>query len=474
MSSSADAPGRSGPGPEGGQEGQAAHPGGSGAAAGGSRTRRRRLVRNVTVLAVAAAAVAGVIVAVTGNPAPAPASPGGGTGGGGAARPAVLANEAAATVAVVKTGGSITGGPVLSPDGQLWLVELSQATGRPVLAVVNPVSYAVAVHPLPASLAGLSVRYTGAEAFDALGQLWLGAEAAPSGQPPAGILVRYTPGTGASAQFSLGGNCSDQSTAQPAQLHTASDGGVWVECAASQGSGGTFMARLSKNGVFTVPAVMNTLSRALQGTRLWNEIADLPQAKVGPLVPAVGGAMWGTTAGGFVQITATGTETFTPTGPDAVELETQAQATVGPLQLVGNGATASVEGLGECRAAGAPAGQARECAVALDSSGNLAVIAAAPDTDGHAGNAVVHPAGVDASGDVWFIVDGTAGGKAPQGQYFFEANSGGGTRIIPFSVPGDALPVPVAQAPVITVNGAVWTADPESGPGALVEVMPKN
>jgi hypothetical protein len=418
--------------------------------------------------------VAGVIVAVTGNPAPAPASPGGDAAGGGAARPAVLADEAAATVAVVKTGGSIAGGPVLSLDGQLWMVELSQATGKPVLAVVNPVSYAVTTHPLPASLGGRSVRYTGAEAFDALGQLWLGAEAAPTGQPPAGILVRYTPGTGASAQFSLGGNCSDESTAQPAALYTASDGGVWVECAASQDSGSTFIGRLNKNGVFTVPAVLNTLSRALQGTRLWNEIADLPQARIGPLVPALGGAMWGTTAGGFVQITATGTETFTPAGPDAVELETQAQATVGPLQLVGNVAAASVGGLGECRAAAVPAGQAQECAVTLDSLGNLAMIGAAPDNDGQAGNAVTHPAGMDASGDVWFIVDGTAGGKAPQGQYFFEANSGGGTRIVPFSVPGDALPVPVGQAPVITTNGAVWTADPESGPGALVEVMPKN
>jgi hypothetical protein len=472
MSSSADAPGQVSPGPEGGQEGQAAHPGGSGDDAVGSRTRRRRLVRNVTVLAVVAAAVAGVIVAFTGNAAPAPAASA--AAGGGTARPAVLANEAAATVAVVKTSGSITGGPVLSPDGQLWMVELSQATGQPALAVVNPVSYAVSAHPLPASLGGLSLRYTGVAAFDALGQLWLGAEAAPSGQQPAGILVRYTPGSGAIVQFSLGGNCSDESTAQPAQLFTASDRGVWVECPASQDSGATFIARLDKNGVFTVPAVTNTLNRALQGTRLRAEVADLPQARIGPLVPAVGGAMWGTTAGGFVQITATGAEMFTPAGPDAIELVTQAQASVGPLQLVGNGATDSVEGLGECRAAGARAGQAQECAVAVDSVGNMAMITAAPDYDGHVGNGKVHPASMDASGDVWFIVDGKAGGMAPQGQYFFEANSGGGTRIIPFSVPGDALPVPVVQAPVITMNGAVWTADPESGPGTLVEVMPKN
>lgn len=472
MSSSADAPGAVLPGPEGGQEGQAAQPAGSGA---GARTRRRRLVRNGAVLAVVAAAVAGVIVALAGHPAPAPGgTAGAGATGGGAARPAALANEAAATVAVVKTSGSITGGPVLGNDGRLWMVELSQATGQPMLAAVDPVSYAVSTYQLPASLGGLSVRYTGAEAFDALGQVWLGAKSAPPGRQPTGILVRYTPGTGAVAQFSLGGNCSDGPTA-PAQLYTASDGGVWVECAAGLNPAATFIARLDKNAVFTVPTIMNTLNRNLLGTALGDEIEALPQAKIGSLVPDAAGDMWGTTTGGLVQFTATGTETFIPMNPDAIELQTQATATVGPLQLVGNGAAAGpFAGLGQCRAAGAAAGQTQECAVAVDAFGNQGVLAAAPDNDGLAGNATVHPAAMDASGDVWFLVDGNAGGKAPQGQYFFEANPGGGTRIIPFSVPGDALPVPVAQAPVITMNGAVWTVDPESGPGTLVGIMPRN
>ena len=469
MSSSADAPGAVLPGPEGGQEGQAAGRGGSGTGAAGARTRRLRLVRNVTILAVVAAAVAGVVIAFTGNPAPAPA----GAAGGGSARPAALADEAAATVAVVKTSGSITGGPVLGKDGQLWLVELSKATGQPMLAVVNPVSYAVSTDQLPSSLGGLSVRYTGAEAFDALGQLWLGAQAAPSGQQPAGILVRYTPGAGAVAQFPLGGNCSDQPGAQPAQLYSASDGGAWVECADSQNPAATFIARLDKNAGFTVPTIMSTLNRNLLGTPLEGELAGLPQAAIGPLVPDAAGGMWGTTTGGVVQFTAAGAEFFIPAGPDAIDLRTQAPATVGPLQLAGNGAAGAIAGLGQCRSADAGAGQAQECAVAVDPFGNLGVLAAAPDNNGDAGGATVHPAGMDASGDVWFIVDGTAGGRAPQGQYFFEANPGGGSRIIPFSVPGDALPVPVAQAPVITVNGAVWTADPESGPGTLVEVMPK-
>ena len=479
-SSAADAPGRAEPGsepatepavPSGQEGGPAAHPGagGSGDGAVSSRTRRRRLVRNVTALAVAAAAVAGAIVAFAGHQAPAPA-------GGGAARPAALADEPAATVAVVKTNGTIIGGPVLSKDGQMWLVEVSRVTGKPMLTVVNPVTYAVSTYPLPTTLGGVSLRYTGAEAFDIVGlQLWLGAKAAaPGGQQPADVVVRYIPAAGAFAQFSLGGNCSDEPAAQPPQLYAGSDGGIWAECAASQNSGATFIARLAKDGTFTLPVITNTLNRALLGTPLWDEIANLPQAKIGPLAPAPGGAMWGVTTGGFVQIATTGAEVFTSAGPDAVELVTQAPATIGSLQLVGNGAAAAVGGLGECRAADAQAGQAQECAVAVDSYGELAMVAAAPDYDGHAGLATVHPAGMDASGDVWFIVDGTDGGRAPQGQYFYEATPGGGTRVVPFSVPGDALPVPVVRAPVITTNGGVWTLDPESGPGTLVEVMPKN
>jgi hypothetical protein len=341
-----------------------------------------------------------------------------------------------------------------------------------MLAVVNPTTYAVSTHPLPASLAGLPVRYTGAAAFDALGQLWLGAKEAPAGQQPTGTLVRYLPGTGAVTQFSLSGTCGDDAAAQPAKLFTASDGGVWVECAASQDSGATFVARLNKNGVFTQPATMNTLSRVLQGTRLRDEIAGLPQAEIGPLVPAAGGVMWGMTTGGFVQFTTAGTETFTPSGQDATEVATQAIVKARAFQLVGNGESDSIAGLGECHAFYARASQSQECAVSVNSVGGKAMLAAAPDYDGHVGNPTVHPAGMDQSGDVWFIVDGTAGGKAPAGQYFFEVNSGGGTRLIPFSVPGDTRPVPVGQAPVITQNGAVWTADPASGPGTLVEVMP--
>jgi hypothetical protein len=461
--------------------GQAAVPGGSGDDAVGSRARRRRLVRNMTALTVAAAAVAGVIVAFTGIPASTPAGKGTattgpattGTAGTGTGGPAVLAEEAAATVAVVKTSGSITGGPVLGPKDQLWLLEASQATGQPMLAVVNPATYAVSTRPLPSTIDGISLRYTGAEAFDNVGQLWLVAQAttATAGQQPGGVLVRYLPGTGATAQFSLDGTCDP--VKPPAQLFTASDGGVWVECASAD-SGATSIVRLQRNGAFIQPSIVTPLNRALRGTPMWDVFANLPQAKIGPLAPAAGGAMWGMTTGGLVQISATGAETFAPSDQYAVELVTQDWTTVGSLQLVGNGLSPSVEGIGDCRPARAPASQAQECAVLVNSVGGKAMLAAAPDHDGHVGSPTVHPPGIDQSGDVWFIVDGTAGGKAPAGQYFFEVTSGGGTRLIPFSVPHDAHPIPVGQPPVITANGAVWTADPEAGPGALVEVMPKD
>jgi hypothetical protein len=436
-------------------------------------------MRNVAALAVAAGVAAGVIVAVAvaGNPAPAPAgaaTSSGGAAGGAAARPAVLANEAAATVAVVKTSGSITGGPVLGRDGQLWMVEASRATGQPMLAAVNPRTYAVSTYPLPASLGALSLRYTGAEAFDNVGQLWLGAQAAPAGQRPTGMLVRYLPGTGAVTHFSLAGTCSDDPAAPPAQLFAASDGGVWVECPSSD-SAATSVVRLQRDGTFIQPYLVNTLNQAVVGTSLGNEIANLPRAKIGPLAPVVGGVMWGMTAGGFVQFTPTGAETFTATSQDdATDLATQAFLRAEPFQLAGNSESPTVGGVGECRPATAPASQAQECAISVDAIGGKTMLAAAPDYDGHVGNTSVHPAGMDASGDLWFIVDGTAGGQAPGGQYFFEVTSGGGTRIVPFTVPGDALPIAVVQAPVITPNGAVWTVDPGAGPGTLVEVRPRN
>jgi len=464
MPSSADAPGSVLPEPESGPgDGQAAPPGASGDDAARSRIRRRRLVRNVSVIAAAAAVAAGVIVAVVGNSAPAPSAP--------AARPALLAHEAAADVAVVKTSGSIIGGPVLSKDGQLWLVEASRATGQPVLAVVNPATYAVATYPLPASLGGLSLRYTGAEAFDNVGQLWLGATAAAAGQQPTGMLVRYLLDTGAITHYSLAGTCSDDPAA-PALLFTASDGGVWVECH-SPDSAATSIVRLQRDGTFIQPYIVNSLNRNLLGTSLWKQIADLPQATIGPLAPVIGGTMWGMTAGGFVQFTAVGAETFTPASGDATELTTQAILQAQVFQLAGNSQSPVVGGVGQCRPADAPDSQARECAISVDSGGGETVLATAPDYDGQAGNANVHPAGLDASGDLWFLVDGPAGGQAPAGQYFFEATSGGGSRIVPFSVPGDARPIPVVPAPVITRDGAVWTVDPEAGPGTLVEVMPK-
>ena len=265
MSSTADAPGSVLPDPEGGHEGgQAAHPGGSGDDVVSSRARRRRLVRTGTALAVAAAVAVGVLVAVADHSAPAPAA-GAGVTNGAAARPAVLANEAAATVAVVKTSGSITGGPVLGRDGQLWLVEAGQATGQPILTSVNPATYAVSAHPLPASLGGLSLRYTGAEAFDNVGQLWLGATATAAGQPPTGMLVRYLLGTGAITHFSLAGTCSDDPAEPPAQLFTASDGGVWVECP-SPDPGATSIVRLQRSGAFIQPSIVVPLNQGLRGS----------------------------------------------------------------------------------------------------------------------------------------------------------------------------------------------------------------
>ena len=65
--------------------------------------------------------------------------------------------------------------------------------------------------------------------------------------------------------------------------------------------------------------------------------------------------MWGMTAGGFVQLTATGAETFIPASVDATELTTQAYLRAQVFQLAGNRQSLTVGGVGECRPVDAPA-----------------------------------------------------------------------------------------------------------------------
>jgi hypothetical protein len=343
------------------------------------------------------------------------------------------------------------------------MVATKSATSKPFLEAINPATYAVSTYPLASSLAGSAVTYTGAAAFDSAGHLWLGAELpAGQGSQPANILLRYTPGSGALARFGEDSGCATDS-GQPDELFSASDGAIWDVCEAKILGGGAFYFRLSPDGAVTnVHAVNN----AQPGSTLYLGYEELPSSDLlGPLAPGPGGTMWGMPGNfagsdGYIKITASGQETL---------LEGSGFTT--DIQVVGNG-TAAIKTVGSCVPAGG--GNDQQCVNVLNPDGTETKIAEAPDYNGY-NDHLVHWAAMGRSGAVWLIIDGTAAGKAPHGQYYFEVSPGGATKLFPFTVPGDTGPIPVAEAPpVITANGGLWTVDASSRyTGAVVEIVPK-
>jgi serine/threonine protein kinase len=423
--------------------------------------RLRRLSRPRMALAVTAAAgvvVAAVLLLPHGHPAP--ASHHSGNGGG----PAATANEAKARVTVVATGSTILGGPLLGPDGRLWVVATSPATGKPILQAVNPTTYAVSSYPLPSSLGGSAVTYSGAAAFDGAGHLWLGAGLADGQIEPAHILLRYTPGSGTLDRFAEDSGCATN-PGSPDELFSASDGAVWDVCAANILGGGAFYFRLSPDGAITNVQIVNN---AQPGSTLYLANEQLPSTGLlGPLAPGPGGTMWG------IPGTFAGSSTFIQLAAGGQETQVEAPGPTIPIQLVGNGTTSTIESVGTCIVNDAQGEHDRQCVSVVNPDGTETEIAEVLDYDGY-NDHLVHWAVMDRSGDVWVIIVRTPAGQPPNGQYYLEVSPGGATKVFPFTVPGDSGWIPVSLAPpVITANGGLWTQDAASRyKGALVEVVP--
>jgi hypothetical protein len=407
----------------------------------------------VVALAVAAAVVIGLIVAFTGNSAPSPASAGAprpGGGGAGPVGPTAVANETAARVAVVATGGTISAGPLVGPDGRVWVVTTS-ASGQSALKAVSPANDAVTTYALPGSLDGSTMAYNGGAAWDGAGNLWLGAEASQSSY----ALVRYTPGSGTAKRFPAAGNCT---TGQPSviqNLAAAADGAVWGTCEANAANsvyGETAYFRVTSDGDVTPVQ----LTGDAEGTvdLLW------------PLTPAPGGAMWAAGGNGSVQFSPAGTETAVPGQNVSFQND----------QILGNG-TAGMESLAQCTTtSGGLITQVSDCVNTVSAGGAESTIATLPAGSG-AENGGYNLGVMDSSGNAWAVYSGTAGGKAPQGQFLAEVGPGGAMQFFPFTVPNDngLMTTPALLPPAVTAGGVFWTDDTASNyPGALVEITPKS
>jgi hypothetical protein len=402
--------------------------------------------------------VLAVLLVPHSHPAAAAHQLGGGSGGS-----ALTADETAARVSAVPTGSAIAAGPLLGPDGRLWSESVNAITNKGALVAVNPVTYASTTYPLPGSLDGAAVWYPGAAAFDGGGHLWLSADlrtGSGAGSQDTTILLRYTPGSGTVQRFAEDSSCATDNPSDADELYSAPDGTVWVVCQRDILGGGALYYEMSPGGAITGTYTVNN---AQPGSLLYLAYEELPSDGTdGPLAPGPGGTMWALDSDSFIELN--------PSGLETLILGT---GSITPFQLVGNG-TNGIESVGTCIVNNAQGEQDRQCVNLVNPDGTQTTLAYLPDYDGY-NNYLVHWAVMDRSGNVWLIIDGTAGGRAPHGQYYVEVSPGGTVKVFPFTVPGDTDVVPVTQArPVLTPNGGLWTQDrPPNSNDTIIQIIPK-
>jgi len=422
------------------------------------RTRSRRIRYGAGAAAVVVLVLIAFLLIPHGHSAAAARDKTGGTGrAGGAVSAALTADETAAKVAAVPTGGPITAGPLLGPDGRLWDETVDTTGTIATLVATNATTYATTTYKLPATLNGDNVIYSGAAAFDGSGHLWLTAylRTGSTGTTTA-VLLQYTPGSGAIQQVAEDSECATGGS-DAAEVYEANDGAVWVACPAN--GGGYDYYRMTPGGGITTMTIDNN---AQPGTQLSLAYEQLPEVGTGPLVQGPAGSMYGLSSTDIVQFTASGQETMViDDGKDD------------PFQLVGNG-TGLLEAVAACDVNNAQGEQSEQCINKVNADGSETLIADLPDYDGY-NTELVHWAVMDSSGNVWMILDTT--GPAPVKQSYVEVSPGGAVKTFPFTVPSDTMPVPVSQAsPVITPNGGLWSADDQNDTTSrweVIQIVPK-
>ncbi|NUR27761.1 MAG: alpha/beta fold hydrolase [Catenulispora sp.] len=389
-------------------------------------------------------------------------------------------DEGSVKVSVVPTSGSTAYGPVLGPDGHLWLVAADPTTKATKLQEVDPATGGITDHPLSFSGPdGTPAVYSGSLAFDGAGHLWIAAAepAATTGGVQTDILLSYSKQAEHLEPYPVAPDCAPGLGLPSETLYSAGDGAVWVICGSKTKAGGSSIERLFPESP-AVPA--KPVIDAQPGSLLYlgqKQLAD--DSMLSPMAPSAGGTMWniaGNYSGGkgFVE--------FTPSGEERLTEPVRTPGTAAPgkpapsteLQVVGNG-SAPPAALGTCLAVDDSGGNAHstQCVIAFTAT-DLKVLASLPDYNGYNMNQV-NPAAMDSSGAVWVMLQGKAGGKAADGQYYAKVAADGTVTVYPFTVPKANGPIAIAKVPpVITADGGLWSVDASSSPeGQLVEVLPK-
>jgi hypothetical protein len=331
------------------------------------------------------------------------------------------ASAAAHATFTPKTGFSVyqsygtQQGAVRGPGGRIWLIAMmppqwqGNPSGSQALDAVNPTTGVVNYYaPLPPSVGSKTTLLAyddGAPAFDGSGNAWMVATATTFSGARSHYLVRYTPGPSTSHTYLLPASCA------AGGITKAGDGSVWVNC--------------GKNKVIRVTAAAK--SRTFTLSRV---------SSVGHFAAGPSGSMWAVgynaahAAIGLVRITSGGGEAYyaTPRG-------------ITPRGLAGDGSSRVIE-TATCGA--------RVCLESVSTSGKLSHVGTVPGTV----RANWGPS-MDASGNVWLLVDGSAA-KAGQ-QFFLRLTSGNKTQTYAFAVPrcGGTL-LTAAGNPAGSADGSAW------------------
>lgn len=332
-----------------------------------------------------------------------------------------MATSAKVAAFTPKTGFSVyqsygmQQGAVRGPGGRIWLIAMmpprwtGNPTGSQALDAVNPTTGVVNYYaPLPPSVGSKTTLLAyddGAPAFDGSGNAWMVATATTFSGARSHYLVRYTPGPSTSHTYLLPASCA------AGGITSAGDGSVWVNC--------------GKNKVIRVTAAAK--SRTFTLSRV---------SSVGHFAAGPSGSMWAVgynaahAAIALVRITSGGGEAYyaTPRG-------------ITPRGLAGDGSSRVIE-TATCGA--------RVCLESVSTSGKLSHVGTVPGTV----RANWGPS-MDASGNVWLLVDGSAA-KAGQ-QFFLRLTSGNKTQTYAFAVPrcGGSL-LTAAGNPAGSADGSAW------------------
>lgn len=306
-------------------------------------------------------------------------------------------------------------GAVRGPGGRIWLIAMmppewqGNPTGSQALDAVNPttgvVNYYAPLPPYVGSKTTLLAYDHGAPAFDGSGNAWMVATATAFSGAQSRYLVRYTPGPSTSRLEKIASSC-----ASPGGITAAGDGSVWLTCGSNK------VIRVTASGAMR----MFSLSRV---------------SSVGHLAAGASGSMWAVgfngshAAIGLVRITSGGGEAYhaTPRG-------------ITPRGLAGDGSSRVIE-TATCGA--------KVCLESVSTSGGLKHVGTVPGTV----RANWGPS-MDASGNVWLLVDGPA---AKAGQFFLRLTSGNKLQTYAFTTPacGGGL-LAAAGNPAGSADGSAW------------------